>query len=110
MLPDHSPHVEGIASRLPQAIAFLFSFTNKESLTVAKADLSRAAAKFRFDYEHTCWAHQHMIDVESLAHDVMDRPIANRPQLFEAFRHRQLPALAAIQIAKPKEHAAENDE
>lgn len=50
-----------------------------------------------------------MIDVESFADDVMDRPITNRPQLFEAFCHRKLRVFPAIQIAKPKEQAAEND-
>jgi hypothetical protein len=109
VFPNHLSDVKSIVSRLAQAIAFLLSFADEESRAVPKADFSRPAAEFRLDSEHTGWPDQHMVDVETFADDIVDRPVTDCPQLFEAFSNRQLAALPAIQIAKPKEEAAVND-
>lgn len=100
ILFDHAADFCGIRNRLIETIVFFRTSIDEQSFAVPETNLSRATPEFRLDGEDSSGADNNVIDIESVALQIMKRLVTESAKSLQDFRHMQLSSLTAIQSAE----------
>lgn len=90
ILPNQISHRESVSLRLLERITLLFAPANEDALPIPKLDQARSGAVFGFHDKHTRRPDHDVIDIESIADDVMKAAESNDAKLFELFCDEKL--------------------
>ena len=100
ILPDHPAHLGGVRYCLIKTILFLRSSIDKQTFAIAKCDLASSATKFRFNGIDAGGPDHNMVDIESVAGQVMSHTVSVVPQIIQNLGHSHFPVFTTIEATK----------
>jgi hypothetical protein len=109
ILVDQSPHLGGVRNCLVEAILFLCSAIDKDPFAITKRDLAASAPEFRLDRKDPGWSDHHMIDVITVAFQVVGDAVSVGAKIIQDFRDTEFPALPTVQLDEFSEYATKKN-